>query len=138
MKHLRTKIRQFLGLKSIVQLKRFLITGGIATLISYLIFIFCIRQLHLHYLLANFVSFIISIIFAYNINKRWSFGGDHQKSSHLLEYLAAYLFTLGLSMIILKITVGIMGIIPEISFFISLCFTTCINFLSIKFLVFKK
>ncbi len=138
MKLLRTKLREFLNLKSITQLRRFIITGIIATIISYTTFLICLHVFSIHYILANIITFCIGTSFGYNCNKRWSFGGEHHKSSHIVEYLAVYLTSLGVSIIILKITVDIMGIIPEIAFFISLCVTTCINFLGIKFFVFKK
>jgi len=138
MQSFKAKLYRFLGLKSVVQLKRFLITGGISTIISYFVFLASLRFFHLHYMLANLCSFVLSIIFAYNCNKHWSFSGPHHKSNHLAEYLVVYFTTLGVSMIILKITIDGLGIIPEISFFISLCFTTGMNFFGLKFLVFKK
>lgn len=138
MQFLKTKLRQFLGLKSIVQLKRFLIIGAGSTVISYTIFVISVRLLSLHYLIANIFAFVVSVCFSYNCNKRWSFGGAHHKQSHLVEYLGVYLTSLAASAIILRITIDFLGIIPEISFVISLCFTTCINFLGIKFIVFKK
>lgn len=138
MQSLKSKIRAFLGLKSIAQLRRFVITGAIGTIISYSIFIFCIRVLGIHYIAANIISFCVGVTFGYNCNKRWSFAGPHHKENHLLEYLAVYLTSLGLSICILKITVDYMGIIPEIAYIISLCFTTGVNFLGIKYLVFKK
>lgn len=138
MKSVKTKLRKFLGLKTVQQLTRFLITGGIATILGYSAFLICLRAFNLHYILANFIAFIVGIIFGYNCNRRWSFNGPHHKSSHLFEYLAVYLTSLLVSTIILKICVDFFGIIPEIAFILSLCVTTCINFLGIKFLVFKK
>lgn len=138
MKSLKTKLREFLGLKSIIQLKRFLITGGISTIISYSIFLLCLHVFSMHYILANFTAFVISVTFGYNCNKRWSFSGPHHKTSHIFEYLTVYCTSLLISIIILKIAVDFFGIIPEIAFIISLCVTTCVNFLGIKFLVFKK
>ncbi len=138
-KFLEKKFEKILGIGSFRQLKRFLITGGISTLISYSTFITSLHIFNTHYILANFTAFIISIIFGYNCNKRWSFGGDHHKSSHIIEYLAIYISSsLILSTIILKITIDYIGIIPEIAYIFSLCITTCINFLGTKFLVFKK
>lgn len=134
----KTKIREFLNLKSITQLRRFLITGTIATTISYSIFSLCLRVFGLHYIISNIIAFCISMIFGYNCNKRWSFGGDHSKSTHIPEYLAVYFSALAISTIILKVAIDFFGIIPEIAFLMSLCVTTCTNFLGIKFLVFKK
>jgi putative flippase GtrA len=138
MKSLKIKLRQFLGLKTTKQLIRFLITGGIATIISSSVFFICLHIFDLHYILANFIAFITGVLFGYNCNRLWSFSGPHHKSSHLFEYLAVYLTSLLISTIILKISIDFFGIIPEIAFIFSLCVTTCTNFLGIKFLVFKK
>lgn len=138
-KFLERKLEEILGTGSFIQLKRFLITGGISTLISYSTFIISLHLFNMHYILANFAAFIVSITFGYNCNKRWSFGGDHHKPSHIIEYLAIYISSsLILSTIILKVTIDYIGIIPEIAYIFSLCITTCINFLGVKFLVFKK
>ncbi len=135
---LQVKLRKFLDLKSVAQLQRFLITGGISTVISYSIFLFSIHLLGLHYILANILAFCISVIFSYNFNKRWSFQAAKQQKSHLKEYLTLYLITLLVGSLILKLTVDFLGIIPEIAFIIGLCFTTTINFIGTKFFVFKE
>lgn len=132
------QIHKILDLKSLVQLRRFLVTGGISTLISYAVFLFSIHLLSLHYIFANIVAFVASIAFSYNFNKRWSFEASTQKTSHIKKYLGLYLVTLFVGSVILKISVDIVGIIPEIAFIIALCFTTVINFLGSKFFVFKE
>lgn len=135
---LKTKLRQILGLKSVKQLKRFLIIGIIATLISYSVFVISIRLLSLHYIIANILAFLLSIIFSYNLNKHWSFGVTTQQKSHIIQYLTLYLTSLVVGTIILHITIDSFGIIPEIAFIISLFFTTTINFIGTKFFVFKE
>lgn len=133
-----TQINQILELEIFKQLRRFLVIGGIATIISYSVFSFSIRVLSLHYVWANILAFVMSIIFSYNMNKRWSFEAAAQQRSHLTQYLILYLSSLVVGTIILRITIGLLGIMPEIAFIISLCFTTVINFLGTKFFVFKK
>lgn len=132
------QIRQILELEIFKQLRRFLVIGGIATIISYSVFSFSIRVLSLHYIFANILAFLISITFSYHMNKRWSFEVAEQQSSHLTQYLTLYLFSLVVGTTILRITIGLLNIIPEIAFIISLCFTTVINFVGTKFFVFKK
>ena len=132
------KIQQILDLKNVKQIRRFLLTGGISTVISYSVFLLSIHLFSLHYIISNIVAFCVSITFSYNFNKRWSFEVANQQRSHLFSYLGLYLFSLALGSLILKIAVDFCGIIPEISFIISLCFTTTLNFLGVKFLVFKK
>jgi putative flippase GtrA len=131
-------LTQFLDRKTLSQAWRFLAVGGVSTLISFSVFSFSIRIFDLHYLVANLIAFGLSIIFNYNCNKRWSFGGEHQKPSHVAEYLAVYFSSLALGSLILKVAIDYLKIFPEGAFFISLCFTTLFNFFCLKFFVFKK
>ena len=136
MKSLKAKLHKFLGLKTIQQLTRFLIIGCIATIISYSVFLICLRIFGIHYLIANIISFVAGISAGYPLNKIWTFKSDSQKKFH--HYLAVYLTSLFISLIFLKITVDFIGIIPEIAILLSLVITTCTNFVGTKFLVFKK
>lgn len=135
---LQTKIRQISDLKIFKQLRRFLIIGGVATTISYSVFLISIHLFSLHYIIANILAFFISIIFSYNLNKRWSFEVAEQQKSHLPQYLILYLVSLLVGTFILKITIDSLQIIPEIAFIISLFFTTTMNFIGTKFFVFKE
>ena len=137
MESLKTRLSKFLGLKSIKQLTRFLITGTASTAISYLTFLVCLRAFQIHYIAANLIAFLLSIYFNYNCNKRWSFSNFEKNPSFIFRYLALYLFSLLVSTIFLKISVDYLSIAPEIAFILSLFVTTCINFLGIKFLVFR-
>ncbi len=112
--------------------------GGIATSISYSVFLISIRLFSLHYILANILAFFVSIVFSYNLNKRWSFEASQQQKSHVFGYLALYLTSLVVGTFILKVTIDFLGIIPEIAFIISLFFTTALNFVGTKFVVFKE
>jgi putative flippase GtrA len=110
--------------------------GSGSTLISYLTFLFGLRFFKLHYLIANILGFACSIIFSYNCNRRWTFNADASKN--FIRYFCFYLLSLILSSILLKIIVEFFDVIPEIANIITIAVSTCINFLGIKFLVFKK
>jgi putative flippase GtrA len=137
-KYLPPKLRHLIGLSTVKQFTRFIVTGIISTIISYSVFLICLRSFHLHYIICNIIAFMFGISFGYNCNKRWTFGGWHHKQHHFAEYLAVYLTSLMISIAFLKITVDGFGIIPEIAFILSIGITTCTNFLGTKFLVFKK
>lgn len=138
MRLLLSQIHQISNLESFKQLRRFLVIGGVSTIISYSVFVFSIRILSLHYILANILAFILSIVFSYNLNKRWSFEVEKKQRSHLFQYLGLYIASLIVGSVILKIAVDFFFIIPEIAFIISLFFTTTMNFIGTKFFVFKK
>lgn len=117
---------------------RFLIIGGISTIIFYSTFIISLRIFGIYYLFANVIGFVCGIFFGYPMNKHWTFKKSHQKQNHFPQYLAVYLTSLGISTIFLKIAVDYIGIIPEIASILAIAVTTCTNFLGIRFLVFRK
>ncbi len=119
------------------QFIRFLLIGGISTLINYLTFLLSLNALNLHYLISNIIGFIAGISFGYPFNKKWTF--KHNADQSLFHsYFAVYLISLLISSIFLKISVDFIGIIPEISSLMAICITTCTNFLGMKYWVFKK
>lgn len=138
MKFLQDKLEELLKIPAFKQLIRFLITGTIATLISTAVFLMSLKIFGIHYLISNLLSFIVSFSFNYILNKNWSFENKEKKLSNIIKYLSLYLTSLLLSSVILKVSVETFGLIPEIGFIISLCFTTIFNFSGLKFFVFKN
>jgi len=118
------------------QLPRFLIIGGISTIISYSAFLICLHPFKIHYILASMIGFIAGIAFSYPCNARWTFKSQYS-TKRINHYLAVYLCSLLISLIFLKITVDFIGIAPEIAYIICIIITTVINFLGTKFFVFK-
>ena len=154
-----------------VELMRFLIIGGLSTILNYLVFLALLHGLNFNYLIANALGFIAGVGFGYPFNKKWTFGHQqknsrplsirdmtswheprhaslqrtqsrismgHTGNSLLPKYCLVYLASLLLSIIFLKIAVGLVGISPEIANIFAICLTTCTNFLGTKFFVFKK
>lgn len=118
------------------QAYRFLLVGGCATIISYSTFLISLRIIGLHYLIANFCGFIVSIGFSYYCNSKWTFAA--QERGYFYRYLSFYLASLIINSLILKFIVEFGGLIPEIANIITIAIVTCINFAGIKLLVFKK
>jgi putative flippase GtrA len=120
------------------QFGRFIVIGCISTFVSYSSFLIFLRVFEIHYIIANILSFVCGISVGYPLNKNWTFDKGRHKNSHFFQYLSVYLTSLLISTLFLRFTVGVLGIIPEIAFILSLGITTCTNFLGTKFLVFRK
>jgi putative flippase GtrA len=120
------------------QFSRFLVIGGISTIISYSVFLVSLRVFGFHYIFANIMAFVFGISFGYPMNRRWTFDSGHHKNSHFLQYLSVYLTSLLIGTIFLRIAVDTIGIIPEVAFILAVGITTFTNFLGTKFFVFKK
>jgi putative flippase GtrA len=118
------------------QAPRFLLVGLCSTIIGYSVFLICLRFFDLHYLIANIGGFVFGTGFSYYCNRRWTFNSSN--SSYFFRYFSFYLSSLILSSILLKIIVEFIGIKPELANLLTIPITTCVNFLGLKFLVFKK
>ena len=81
-------------------------------------------------------GFIVSVGFSYYCNRRWTFSA--KGAQKFRSYFLFYLCSLGIATISLKILVDFFGIIPEIASIINIAGMTGVNFLGLKFLVFKQ
>jgi putative flippase GtrA len=120
------------------QFGRFLVIGSISTLVSYSVFLICLRGFDLHYIIANIFGFVFGISVAYPLNRNWTFDKGHYKNSHFFQYLTVYLLSLLASSLLLRLAVDVIGIIPEIAFILVVGIMTGVNFLGTRFLVFKN
>ncbi len=116
------------------ELIRFLVTGICAVCID----------LGCYFLISNFlskdfskgISFVLGSLFAYFINKYWTFQKPEKKYTQMLKFGVLYAFSLGINVLVNKITLDITHII-FLSFFIATGVTTVLNFIGQKWFVFK-
>lgn len=67
--------------KLLNQILRFGVVGVIATLIDYGLFLLLTEVCHLHYLLANPIAFLVSVIFNYILSVKFVFDVDKRHST---------------------------------------------------------
>lgn len=127
-------------MKTIKQLFKFGIVGifnNIIALSVYYIVVFINARL---YIFGNILGFLISVMNAYFMNSKYVFKNKEQ--SHVKKQIAktyiAYGVSLGLSTLILYVSVEIFGISEKIAPFISLMITVPINFLANKIWIYKN
>ena len=123
------------------QFIKFGIVGVSNTLISLAVYEVCI-QLGLHYLLANAVGLVISVINAYYWNNRCVFGDGRKKTfgQHVKTYfksLAAYGGTFVLDSLLLILWVELLHIPEALAPILNLMITIPLNFLINKYWNFK-
>ena len=124
------------------QFVKFGIVGVSNTLISLAVYEACIH-LGVHYLLANAIGLVISVINAYYWNNRCVFGDGSSKTfgQHLRTYfrsLAAYGGAFVLDSLLLILWVEMIGVPEKLAPVLNLCITIPLNFLVNKFWTFKK
>lgn len=126
----------------------YLIFGGLTTLISILSFwLFSLMLGEERYLLSNFLSWVLAVIFAFVTNKTLVFGSKKTDKSTLLreglEFLGARVFSLGLEeggLWLLLDAFG-MALLPSgdlIAKVIMSVIVILVNYFLSKFIIFKK
>lgn len=116
---------------------RFLITGGINTIVgygSYTLFIF----LGIQYLIANIFSTIIGTINSYFLNKYFTFKSPKKSFAEVIRFCTVYLISFLIGLISIYFLVDIININSYIAGFINLIFTTLISYFGHNWFSFKK
>jgi putative flippase GtrA len=126
----------------------YLVFGGLTTLISILSFwLFSLMLGEERYLLSNFLSWVLAVIFAFVTNKTLVFGSKKTDKSTLLreglEFLGARVFSLGLEEGGLWLLLDIFGmaLLPSgdlIAKVIMSVIVILVNYFLSKFIIFKK
>lgn len=124
-----------------LELTKFLIVGGCATVVNYLVFLSLHSGLDWHYVVSSGFGYLVGLTFGYVLNRRWTFT---QRASQLAQpwefllYSTIYLSSLGLSLIILHWLVDTLGLQPWLANGLVIGQTTITNFLGLRLIVFRK
>lgn len=130
-----------------IQFIKFCLVGASNTLISYLCYLFALFAFKTanffptyDYLLAEAISFLLSVAWSYYWNNRFVFKlNEHNWVATLMKTYISYSFTgLFLSSILLIVWVKYLHISEFIAPFVNLIVTIPLNFLINKFWTFKK
>lgn len=127
--------------KSIVQFIKFGIVGVSNTLISYIVYMVGIT-VGIHYLLANFIAFAVSVSNSFYWNNRYVFKQeDGEERSALKAFVKTALSYAGtglvLNSILLAVQVDILGIPEWLAPLINLVITVPLNFVLNKLWAFR-
>lgn len=128
------------NLKNSPQFFKFLIVGGVSTIINYSTFYLLFSIFNIHYLYSSGTGYFTGLIVGYVLNRNWSFV-EHKSSKRVTEfvkYLVLYIVSLLLSLISLELLVSILGVNALIANVVAIGISTIINFLGLKFIVFKN
>ena len=123
----------------IQQLIRYLVTGFTAFGIEYAMYVFLLKGIGLHYILASVIVYALVFWFYFIVNRIWSFKSKGNISKQLLQYGLLFSFNLVVSNIfIMKLLTDIIGLDPLISPFIKMAFVVSWNFLIYKYIIYKE
>ena len=124
------------------QLILYCVFGFATFLVSMVSYALCFRALGMHVLIANVISWIFAVLFAFFTNRKWVFDGDKDGNKGLIRQMASFfggrLFTLGVEELSLAIFVTRLkfdGVVVKV---VAQVVVIILNYFISKFWVFKK
>src|SRR3989344_3720121 len=118
------------------QFSRFVVVGGISTLINYGIFFVLYTILSVNYIAASAAGYVIGAVFGYLFNARLTFKSSAGFS--IIPYFVVYLFSLVASLGVLKFFSVSLAVSPLIANVIAIAFSTATNFSGCRWAVFNR
>ena len=118
----------------LVQIFKFGIVGGIATIIDLIIYYICFNYLKINPLIANIISFCIAVIYNYLASIKWVFIVDENKSKKKLfiEFMIFSILGLLLTEFLLFIFINKLSLSKMIAKIIATVVTMIFNFITRK------
>jgi len=117
---------------------KFVVVGGMSTIINYILFYLLFSNNLINYLAASAFGYVLGVFVGYFFNKYWTFqylSKNHSKD--LILYNLVYLTSMILGLLFLNFQVEFLIFNPLFANLVTIAFTTVSNFVGIKFLVFN-
>lgn len=105
MRHLRS-LRHNLHARQFV---KFVLVGGMTTVINFLIYGILLLGFDVHYLPAATIAFIVATLNSYTFNRRWTFRAGAHRNSRLVKFAIVQLFGLAINLAVLAFLVEHVG-----------------------------
>lgn len=120
--------------KLFIQIFKFVIVGGIATIIDWVIYYIVYNFLKVNPLVANIISFSVSVIYNYMASVKWVFNVDENKSKRkmFVEFMVFSILGLLLTELLLWLFISKLSINEMVSKIISTAIVMVFNFVTRK------
>lgn len=117
-----------------VQIFKFVIVGGIATIIDWIIYYIMYNFVHVNPLIANIISFSVSVIYNYTASVKWVFdvNKDKNKIRMLIEFLVFSIIGLILTELLLWIGIDKLSMNAMLVKIIATAIVMVFNFITRK------
>lgn len=120
----------------------YLFFGGLTTLINMVVFYIFDTQLGWNYQLANFIAWLLSVLFAFFTNKVWVFGSSYTTIKAFFKELWSFFFFRGLSYFmdagIMFIGISLLHANSNLTKLIDQVVIVLLNYIFSKFFIFNK
>lgn len=132
------KVEELFKKPLISEFLRFISVGVLNTAINYLVYLFFLKILSLNYLFSGVVGFLSGAVTGFYLNRNWTFKSSVNIMSGSLKYLLIQIVNLGAHSLAQYISHTQLGVSEEISQFAGIIVTTFLNFILIRYFVFRK
>ncbi|MBD5136814.1 MAG: YfhO family protein [Lachnospiraceae bacterium] len=120
----------------------YIIFGILTTAVDFVVYIMCSKLLGINYLVANIISWIAAVIFAFVTNKIFVFKSKSYSISTLINEIPAFFsarfFSLIFSLVFIYMSVVLIGVNDIVAKIISCIFVIVINYILSKFFIFTN
>ena len=117
----------------------YLFFGGLTTLLSIGLFWLFNSVLQMHYTIANILSWVLCVLFAYVTNRKWVFESRGKNiPKEIVAFFAGRLLSLGGEMLILYLCIDLLSMNELIAKIIGNVFVIIFNYIFSKWIVFRK
>ena len=127
--------------KKYQEIINYLIAGGLTVLVTVLSYAFFTKILHIYYIVSNILAWIVAVIFAYVVNRRFVFQSKSSKKARVKEIRNFFIFrllSLLIDTILMYLLVDIFRINDLISKMIVQIVVIVLNYIFSKFFIFKE
>lgn len=116
------------------QLCRFVVTGGLAFLVDFVVLWFFTETIQIHYLIANTLAFVSSVVLNYILSVKWVFSPSAQntKQTELVVFMVLSTIGLGINQVVLWLCVDWVQISPMLGKIVATAIVMVYNFISRK------
>ena len=119
------------------QTYRFIITGVVASLFNYTIFVFSYLILNIHYVLSSITGFLLVSLVVYHVRKKWVFADTFKKKKYqFFSFMTLEVVSLSTGVLVLFLLTEFASIDPLISQIFTIFVTASINFIGNKYIIF--
>ena len=102
----------------------YVFVGGMTTLVNYVVY-FILLKIHSHWLIANSISWVFAVLFAYYTNKRYVFKSTNNIKKEFISFILLRFMTLLIENICLYLLIDLLNLQPMIS-------KVCVSFITIR------
>ncbi|HEX3027958.1 MAG TPA: GtrA family protein [Clostridia bacterium] len=131
-------VSEFLEPKSLMQFAKYLVTGVLAAVTEYGLFILLKNYVGLWYMFANIPAYFAGFWISFLLNRFWSFNSKENFKKQLLQYFALFSINLCVQSILLYLLTGPAGIPSSISKIFVMGLIVLWNFIIFKKIIYKN